>query len=332
MKKVALVLALSSILSAQADNVLISASGTSLADTSQAKDTVAIGNQQLILNEQKSVIIGDNACAQFGCLATNGVAIGYNTTTRTNSVAIGAEANAFGTNSGQIMGGRNFNDGTVQVGSGYITDKKGFANSGVKNAQSLVVNGDVFTSGIIQAHGGDMMGGKIVNVAAGVADTDAVNVSQLKEVEAGAKSYTDNSVNNAVTTLNQTITEGDANTLNQANTYTDSKVSNVVNNYAADSRSYADNKYQQAIAHTESRFSQAKKNTNRVGAMAMAMGSFVHDQNHVNSVSASVGHYEGETAVAAQFARRINERLRAGASVGYDGKNVGFGVSATYGW
>ena len=332
MKKVALVLALSSILSAQADNILISASGTSLADTANAKDTVAIGNQQFIANEKNSVIIGDNACAQFGCLATNGVAIGYNTTTRTNSVAIGAEANAFGTNSGQIMGGRNFNDNTVQIGSGYITDKKGFSNSGVKNAQSLVVNGDVFASGIIQAHGGDMMGGKIVNVAAGVADTDAVNVSQLKEVEAGAKSYTDNTVNNAVNTLNQTIIEGDTKTLNESKIYTDSKVSTIVNNYTAESRSYADNKYQQSIEYTDARFSQATKNANRVGAMAMAMGSFVHDQNHVNSVSVSVGHYEGETAVAAQFARRINERLRAGASVGYDGKNVGFGVSATYGW
>lgn len=332
MKKVAIAIALSTILSAQADNVLISASGTTVVDTAQAKDTVAIGNQQLILKEQNSVIIGDNACAQFGCLATNGVAIGYNTTTRTNSVAIGAEANAFGTNSGQIMGGRNFNSNTVQIGSGYITDKAGFSNSGVKNAQSLVVNGDVFASGMIQAHGGDMMGNKIVNVAAGVADTDAVNVSQLKAGIAEANTYTDNTVNNAVTTLNQTIVEGDKNTLNQANTYTDSKVSNIVNNFAADSRAYADNKYQQAIAHADSRFAQAKKNTNRVGAMAMAMGSFVHDQTHVNSVSVSVGHYESETAVAAQFARRINERLRAGASVGYDGKNVGFGVSATYGW
>jgi autotransporter adhesin len=171
-------------------------------------------------------------------------------------------------------------------------------NAGALAENSVAIGyGSVATEANTMAVGGR----KIVGVVAGVSDTDAVNVSQLKAGIVEANTYTDNTVNGAVTTLNQTIVQGDAQTLSQANAYTDSKVSTLVNNYRNEAREY-----------TDARF---------------------NDNPHKrSSLAVAVGGYRGKHAVGAQYAYKTTQNTRIQATVAYDSKHVGYGVSGSFSW
>ena len=191
-------------------------------------------------------------------------------------------------------------------------------NASATGDNSIAIGyGSVATEANTMAVGGR----KIVGVVAGVSDTDAVNVSQLKAGISEANTYTNNTVNNAVTTLNQTIVQGDAQTLNQANAYTDSKVSTVINNVRNESRQY-----------TDARFNEVNDAVKRIGAMAMLNYAQDHNPCKRSSLAVAVGGYRGKYAVGAQYAYKTTHNTRLQATVAYDSKHVGYGVSGNYSW
>ncbi|MGT7661368.1 YadA-like family protein, partial [Escherichia coli] len=74
---------------------------------------------------------------------------------------------------------------------------------------------------------------QITNVAAGTADTDAVNVKQLNDKAAetlnAANSYTDNKITETKNELNTTINNAKNEAINTANNYTDTKINETKN-------------------------------------------------------------------------------------------------------
>lgn len=191
-------------------------------------------------------------------------------------------------------------------------------NAGALAENSVAIGyGSVATEANTMAVGGR----KIVGVVAGVSDTDAVNVSQLKAGIVEANTYTDNTVNGAVTTLNQTIVQGDAQTLSQANAYTDSKVSTLVNNYRNEAREY-----------TDARFNEVNDAVKRIGALAMLQFAQDHNPHKRSSLAVAVGGYRGKHAVGAQYAYKTTQNTRIQATVAYDSKHVGYGVSGSFSW
>ncbi|MGO4319926.1 hypothetical protein AB4Z23_28960, partial [Agrobacterium sp. MCAB5] len=79
-------------------------------------------------------------------------------------------------------------------------------------------------SNTVTLEGGDPNAPVLIsNVAAGVKNTDAVNVGQLNDGIKTANSYTDNRVNYAIETANTYTDQKAVGTLNQANNYTDYK-------------------------------------------------------------------------------------------------------------
>lgn len=217
-------------------------------------------------------------------------------------------------------------------------------NAGALADNSVAIgHGSVATEANTMAVGGR----KIVGVTEGVATTDAVNVGQLKDgladVYNQSVSYTDGQVD----VLNQTIVEGDANTLNQANTYTDSKVSTITNV----SKNYTDSRVSNAVSsiinqvnegdirtlnqantYTDSKFNELNDGVKRVGALAMLQFAQDHNPCHRSSLALSIGGYRGKHAVGAQYAYKVTHRMRLQATAAYDGKHVGYSVSGNYSW
>lgn len=143
---------------------------------------------------------------------------------------------------------------------------------------------------ILKSTGLDNGGFKIVNVAKGVADTDAVNVSQLKEVS-NKTIQNENRIND----LDGRINNIHQNAVNQANHYTDLQVNKGV----------------------------AK-------ASALAGLKFLdYNPKDKWSFAASVGHYRNANAVAVGAAYQPNENTMIHGGITVDGKvayNLGVSV------
>lgn len=142
---------------------------------------------------------------------------------------------------------------------------------------------------ILKSTGLDNGGFKIVNVAKGEADTDAVNVSQLKEVS-NKTIQNENRINN----LDGRIDNIHQNAVNQANHYTDLQVNKGV----------------------------AK-------ASALAGLKFLdYNPKDKWSFAASVGHYRNANAVAVGAAYQPNENTMIHGGITVDGKTAyNLGVS-----
>ncbi|MFM0199787.1 YadA-like family protein [Paraburkholderia fungorum] len=159
--------------------------------TAAALDSIAIGNSARALNNE-AIALGSNTAAtgadsiaigyQGKAAASNSVSFGANasvTKAATDSVAIGSSATATAANS-------------VALGAKSTT------------TADLSTQGEKFGSpdsaiGGLTAHGEVSVGSannerRVTNVAAGAADTDAVNVSQLKAVDSKITAATANSV------------------------------------------------------------------------------------------------------------------------------------------
>ena len=138
----------------------------------------AIGSENSITNTNTAVVVGDKRTLTG---ADNSVIIGSSsngtTTSVKNAVAIGTESNA------TVEGG-------VALGAGSVasTDKgKVGYDPGTKAASTKTDSAWVSTRAAVSI--GDTANGitrQITGLAAGTADTDAVNVAQLKEVKGDA--------------------------------------------------------------------------------------------------------------------------------------------------
>lgn len=145
------------------------------------------------------------------------------------------------------------------------------------------------------------------NVAAGGADTDAVNVKQLKEV----KSYTDTQVDYAIMTANNYTDNVATNTLNEANAYTDNKFNQL-----------------------NSEIGGVRDEARQAAAIGLAAASLRYD-DRPGKLSAAIGNGywrgEGAFAVGAGYTSE-DGRLRTNiSSTSAGGKwGVGGGLSYTF--
>jgi autotransporter adhesin len=152
----------------------------------------------------------------------------------------------------------------------------------------------------------------VSNVAAGVAPTDAANVGQVEEALATARSYTDS-------TAQQTLSD--------AKSYTDQKTASLVSQ--ADFDAFKSN--------VDTRFHGLNTRLNRVGAMGSALagmaGAIAAAPGTDNRVSAALGGYRGQGALAVGFAHRLpgNGAVLVGGSVAGGGESSGT-IGVSFGW
>ena len=162
---------------------------------------------------------------------------------------------------------------------------------------------------------------KIINVKAGEADTDGVNVSQLKGVVSMVYNQ-DTKINKLGDIVNSTVGQVNTNTrdiadlkgkvgntdhiIKEANTYTDSTFKESTN--------YTDSKIREANAYTDQRIAKA----GAANAALSALKYLDYDANHKLSAAASFGQYKGATAGAVGLAYQPNEDVlvHLGATVG----------------
>jgi autotransporter adhesin len=153
---------------------------------------------------------------------------------------------------------------------------------------------------------------QVTNVAAGVQKTDAANLGQVQEALVTAKTYAD---------------AGDQNTLRSAKAYTDTKLTGFTT--TGDFNAFRDQVNQQ--------FHTVNTRLDRVGAMGSAMagmaGAIAAAPNTENRVSAAVGGYSGQSALAVGYSHRLpgNGAVLLGGSIAGGGESSGT-VGVSFGW
>ena len=153
---------------------------------------------------------------------------------------------------------------------------------------------------------------QITRVAAGTAPTDAANVSQVDQALVTARSYAD---------------AGDATTLSRANAYTDSRLVGSVSRTDFDA-------FRGQVAD---QFHTVNRRIDRVGAIGTAMagmaGAIAAAPSTESRVSAAVGGYRGEGALAVGYAHQLprNGSILLGGSVAGSGE-TGAAVGVSFGW
>lgn len=155
------------------------------------KNNILIGNnkEQKTHSGSDSVIIGNNASAGNGSMAMGNEAHAGNT-----GIALGMKASA--------------GDGQ-NLAIGYYANVSGATNSTALGYASKVEKRDILSSdgkdGVVSVGKSVGQSGeagitrRIINVKAGVNDTDAVNVSQLKKQTAASKTTVSDGINTTVT-------------------------------------------------------------------------------------------------------------------------------------
>ncbi|HET7663215.1 MAG TPA: YadA-like family protein, partial [Rhodanobacteraceae bacterium] len=240
-----------------------------------ATDT-AVGNGATV-GADSSTAVGDNAV--IDAVATNSVAVGANThVSAASGTAVGEGATVSAA-------------GAVALGQGSVASEANTVSVGNATQQR-----------------------RITNVAAGQADTDAVNVGQLDAVTQQAvdqaKTYADN---------------GDKSTLAQANAYTNKKFAEVVNNRAMD-------KFRNEV---NGRFANMGRRIDQVGAMGAAMAQMAFSTQGVdtpNRMGVGVANYHGEQAIAVGYSRSVSQHVNITFGAAHSGDGTQAGVGVGFGW
>ncbi len=277
-----------------------------------------------------AIVVGDMTSSATG---TNSVAIGSGATAGTNnSVALGAGSvtSAVVATTGATIAGNQYTfagsapTGTISVGSvnnertvtnvaaGRLSDTSTDAvngsqlhatNKALDKLDNIAVKYDTNPDGT-KANSITLLGGDpnkpvvISNVAAGVKDTDAVNVSQLKGI------------------VDTTITQNYA--------YIDNSVKNAVNV----SKNYTDQKFYELNTSIES----VRDDANRAAAIGLAAASLRYDDNPGKwSVAAGGGLWRSQSAFAFG-AGYTNEdsNIRANVSATTSGGHWGVGAGLSF--
>lgn len=205
-----------------------------------------------------------------------------------HNVANGAGAGQDVTGSGNIAvgfrAGRNITaDGTISVGpnSNANADNAIAIGNGATatHTNSVAIGSGSTTSASNQVSVGSLGAERtITNVAAGVAATDAVNVSQMQAGDAAtlsaANSYAD---------------AGDARTLSSANSYTDQRAEQTLNS---------------ANQFTNSQVATLRKQAFSGIAQAAALSPILPSAVGKTTVNAGVASYGGQAALGVTFAHR----------------------------
>jgi len=325
----------------------------------------SIGIGQNASSNSYSMSIGLNAASNNQSISIGNNAIsGPDPTTISNAVAIGTEAQAlsvssiaFGTSSFSNGGGAiafgssaratkevSIAIGTASVADGWSAIAMGYDAQATANYSLAFGTGARATDPYTVSFGGSGITRRIVGISAGIADTDAVNVGQMKAItDAMAADITnldqritvlDGGTSGGGTggtggtgggsTVDQTYVDNSSTTtLNSANSYTDARYDQAVQEAVQESKAYTDRE----IAKTEKFLS--------AGIAAVAAQPMLPAlQEGQKAVAVGTGHYNGANAVGVSFgyAPRNNVVVSGGVSgVSGEGKPV-FRTSASYVW
>lgn len=263
--------------------------------------------------------------ADSSATAWGATAIGYQSLASTNdSIAIGSQARATGWNA---------------IAMGLDAQATG-------NYSMAFGTGARATDPYTVSFGGSGMTRRIVGISAGIANTDAVNVGQMRAItdamaaditnldqritvveggtSGGGTGGTSGGSTGGGSTVDQTYVDNSSKTtLNSANSYTDARYDQAVQEAVQESNAYTDRE----IAKTEKFLS--------AGIAAVAAQPMMPAlQEGQKAVAVGTGHYNGADAVGVSFgyAPRNNVVISGGVSgVSGEGKPV-FRTSASYVW
>ena len=273
---------------ASGDGAIAISGGSGSSTTTTGKEAVAIGNDVNATGNQ-AVAIGQEAKAT----KDRAVAIGLQATANGfNAVAIGLQATANGGSSVAI------GDGAIATANG--SSSVAIGNGAIADAYNVVSVGD---GGAVDGEGKPLDGAdyrRIINVANGVNDNDAVTVAQLKE-----------KADNATTLAGYGITDA----------YTKTEIDGMLggsNNAAIDG--------------INQRLDKTNAKINKVGAGAAALAALhplEYDPDDKLTFSAGMGHYAGENAAALGAFYRPNEKFMVslGGTMGNGENMVNLGLS-----
>jgi autotransporter adhesin len=190
---------------------------------------------------------------------------------------------------------------------------------------------------------------RIVNVAAGTAATDAVNLSQLQAAITTANAYTDTAIATGGTAANAYTDDreaairadmgsADEAMLAEANAHADAGDAATL----SASKAYADNKFAgwndqfvQFQQQVDVRFAKTEARIDRSGAMQTAMAQMTASAagtRTVNRVAVGVGAQNGKAALSVGYQRAIGDRaaLTIGGAFSGGERSAGFGYGI--GW
>jgi len=232
--------------------------------------TTAYANDGSLGTSTENTALGPNAVAtgSFSTATGSGSQAtgGASTTTGAGSLAGGSYSTAIG-NSAWATGG-------FSTAIGYFTTASG------DSSVALGVNSDDGGQNNVVSVGSGGIQRRIINVAAGVNDTDAVNVLQMNTTAANtiasANAYTDTVGANTLTAASAYADTVGANTLTAANTYTDTSSANTLT---------AANTYTDMIAIGT--LSSASTYADTVGANTLASANAYTDTSSADTLTAA---------------------------------------------
>ncbi len=273
-----------------------------------AQNAVAIGRQASVGEKSiNSNAIGFKANAS----AKRANAMGDNATAAgIGSIALGSSAKALGENSVALGSGANANGkNSMALGAGSVANEDNVISVGSGVSTRASDDGAPATR-------------RIINVSAGINDTDAVNVSQLKEL-IGFGATSEVAINNIYEDYGNTNYLNDAKTLIEADTVLDSKIQENTREINSNAN---------AINGLGIELNKLGNRVDKVGAGAAALAA-LHpldfDPDDKLSFSAGVGNYGGETATALGAFYRPTEKvvISAAGTMGNGENMVNMGVS-----
>lgn len=268
--------------------------------TVSGQNSVAIGNAMTMVNGNNNVAIGSDAeigmdraqidasrtFSPSGETVTDSVALGYHTeVTKTQGTAVGSGATV------NAAGGIALGQGSVASAEAGVL---GYDPATRKNSSSDSATWKS-TSGALSLGGmdseGNMITRQITNVAAGTADTDAVNIAQLKNAAAAATTKVesgdaaqisvadtvnaDGSHTYAVDVVTGKVAKGDQGLVTGDTVYNETRVAEDGNYIKKDNS---------AAANIEALDNQVKQNADDIGKNAEAIGKGLNFQGDAGDV------------------------------------------------
>lgn len=285
---------------------------------SETKGVVLIGDKRILTSADGSIVMGSSE---------NGT-----TTNVKNIVAIGTESNA------TVEGG-------VAIGANSVaTTDKDVTGFDLKTGAASTETSSTWKSTAAAVSVGDVANGitrQITNVAAGLEDTDAVNVAQLKKavtsvpavVKDGKVEKDNTGIVTGGTVYDETRVSKDGNYVKASNTAgqnlttLDTQIkqnTDVINNV------------NNQVTNLDIRINTLDTRIEKVGAGAAALAA-LHpqdfDSNDKWDFVAGYGHYRSANAVALGAFYRPNEKsmFSVGGSLGGSDKMLNVGVSLKFG-
>lgn len=272
--------------------------------------------------------VGDEAQAD----GNNTTVVGYHSGANGNdasafgakSFATGDEATALGANSSAVA------EGSIAVGSGSSSSGEDSIAIGRRtivgseNSVALGAGSEAYEDNVVSV-GNKNQQRRVINVDAGKNDTDAVNVSQMKnaknEAIGEANQYTDTQISNNNTVINNNIEVSSNKVLSEANYYTDYKFNQITNGF------------ERRLDKMDDRINKNDKRASAGIASVAAMANIPYMNNTQFSAGIGVGNYRDANAFAAgaQYQLRPNTNLRMSASWNTEDRAV-LGAGVAVGW